>query len=236
MTWHAKLKGSYAWNSSEGQDNILEMISNWGSWTDEAKAAAVANSCFEGGLNPWRWQRDSQNSVASGGYGLFQFTPGSGYVYSSYPGITPNLNVNEKTPTATPEDGRCQCEVVDTDYLGKWVSSCWRSYWNTSTYASLYSYRQQVLSAWGNGSSISLSQFKQCTDLDAAVFIFLACFEGPLVPNYSVRQGVAISIYNFITGHTPPTPPVPPTPPPGSGIPAWLLKKIADKNNPNYMI
>jgi hypothetical protein len=33
-----------------------------------------------------------------------------------------------------------------------------------------------------------------------------------------------------------PTPPVPPPPPPGSGIPAWLLKKAADKNNPSFML
>ena len=55
MTWHAKTKGAYAYTSQEGKDNILEMISNWGGATDEAKAAACANSYHEGGLNPWRW-------------------------------------------------------------------------------------------------------------------------------------------------------------------------------------
>ena len=88
-----------------------------------------------------------------------------------------------------------------------------------------------MLNRWGTGSSISMAQFWQCQDLDAATFIFLACFEGPKVPNYDVRKQTAAYIYQFITGSTPPTPPVPPTPPPGAGVPPWLLKKIADKNN-----
>ena len=232
MTWHAKTKGAYAYTSSEGQDNILEMVSNWPAATLEAQAAICANSYHEGGLNPWRWQRDSQSSVPSGGYGLFQFTPGSGYLNSGWPGITPNLNVNEQTPSATPEDGQCQCDVMATNYLGKWVSNCWRSYWDIQTYHDLYAYRQEVLNRWGTGSSISMSQFFDCQDLDAATFIFLACFEGPRVPNYEARMSTARYIYQFLGGVIPPTPPVPPTPPPGSGVPPWLLKKIADKNNP----
>ena len=233
MTWHAKTKGAYSYTSSEGQDNILEMVSNWPAATLEAQAAICANSYHEGGLNPWRWQRDSQASVPSGGYGLFQFTPGSGYLNSGWPGITPNLNVNEQTPSATPEDGQCQCDVMATNYLGKWVSNCWRSYWDIQTYHDLYAYRQEVLNRWGTGSSISMSQFFDCQDLDAATFIFLACFEGPAVPNYEARMPTARHIYQFLGGVIPPTPPppVPPTPPPGSGVPPWLLKKIADKNN-----
>jgi len=230
MTWHAKPSGSYLYTTQEGNDNIFEMASCWPAWTDEAKSAAIANSYHEGGLNPWRWQGDSQSSVTSGGYGLFQFTPGSGYINSGFPGITPNLSVSSVTPGATAADGACQCDVVATDYLGKWVSNCWRSYWDPQTYNNLYAYRQQVLNQWGSGSSITLAQFGQCQDLDAATFIFLACFEGPRIPNYDVRKSTAAAIYQIITGTTPPTPPVPPTPPPGAGLPAWLLKKIADRN------
>ena len=238
MTWHAKTRGAYSYTSSEGQDNILEMVSNWPAATLESQAAICANSYHEGGLNPWRWQNDSQASVPNGGYGLFQFTPGSGYLNSGWPGITPNLNVSEQTSGATPEDGQCQCDVMATNYLGKWVSNCWRSYWDIQTYNNLYAYRQEVLNRWGTGSSISMSQFFDCQDLDAATFIFLACFEGPAVPNYEARMPTARNIYQFLGGVIPPTPPppVPPTPPPGSGIPPWLLKKIADKNNPNYML
>jgi hypothetical protein len=87
------------------------------------------------------------------------------------------------------------------------------------------------LNRWGSGSSITQAQFSQCQDIDAATFIFLACFEGPRVPNFDVRKKTAAKIYEIITGVTPPpTPPVPPTPPPGSGVPPWLLLKIAKEN------
>ena len=78
MTWHAKPSGGYSYTSAEGTDNIFEMAACFPAWTDEAKAAAIANSVHEGGLNPWRWQGDSFG--LSRGYGLFQFTPGSGYI------------------------------------------------------------------------------------------------------------------------------------------------------------
>lgn len=230
MAWHAKPSGGYSINSVEGQDNIFEMAACFPAWTDEAKSGAIGNSVHEGGLNPWRWQNDSQSSVSSGGYGLFQFTPGSGYINSGWPGISPNLSVSSITSGATAADGQCQCEVVGTDYLHKWVSNCWRSYWDLQTYNALYAYRQDVLNRWGSGSSITLAQFGQCRDIDAATFIFLACFEGPRIPNFDPRKATAAKIYEILTGITPPTPPVPPTPGPGSGVPAWLLKKIADKN------
>lgn len=230
MAWHAKPSGSYALGTAEGNDNIYEMAACWPAWTNEAKSAAIGNSMHEGGLNPWRWQGDSQSSVQSGGYGLFQFTPGSGYINSGWSGITPNLSVSSQTSGATPEDGQCQCDVVATDFLHKWVSNCWRSYWDPQTYNTLYAYRQDVLNRWGSGSSITLAQFGQCQDLDAATFIFLACFEGPRIPNYDPRKTSAAAVYQLLTGTTPPTPPVPPTPTPGAGVPYWLLKKIADKN------
>ncbi len=230
MAWHAKPSGSYSMNSIEGRDNIFEMAACWPAWTDEAKSAAIGNSVHEGGLNPWRWQGDSQSSVQSGGYGLFQYTPGSGYINSGFPRIAANLSVTSVTSGASPSDGGIQCEVMATNYLGKWVSNCWRSYWDPQTYNDLYAYRQQVLNRWGSGSSITLAQFGQCQDVDAATFIFLACFEGPRIPNYDPRKASAAAIYQILTGTTPPSPPVPPTPGPGAGVPAWLLKKIADKN------
>lgn len=220
MTWHAKPKGSYSITSVEGLDNIYEMASCFPAATDEAKSAIIGNSVHEGGLNPWRWQNDSQLSVQAGGYGLFQFTPGSGYIQSGWPTKAPNLSVEFQTPNALPEDGQAQCEVVGTNYLGKWVSTCWRPYWNydgttTPKYPELWAYRQQVLNRWGSGSSVSMAQFSQCQDIDAATFIFLACFEGPKVPNFDPRKKTAAKIYEILTGQTPPTPPTPdpPTPP-----------------------
>ena len=228
MTWHAKPSGPYGINSAEGLDNIYAMAACFPAATLESKAAIIGNSVHEGGLNPWRWQGDTYGR--SRGYGLFQYTPASGYIDLSF--ATPNLSTTQITAGATPEDGETQCEVMATNYLGKWVSTCWRSYWSTTTYAELYAYRQEVLNTWGDGSSISLAQFFQCSDVDAATFIFLACFEGPAVPNYGVRKNTAWDIYAILGGSpTPPTPPVPPDPPSGS-LPAWLVAamKKAIKN------
>ena len=213
MTWYAKPKGAYSINSAEGLANIYEMAACFPAWTDEAKAAAIGNSYHEGGLNPWRWQYDSAASIPSLGYGLFQFSPGSGYINSGWPTKAPNLSVNSVTTGALPEDGEAQCEVLATDYLHKWVSSCWRSYWSPTSYNVLYAYRQDVLNRWGTGSSISMAQFGQCQDLDAATFIFLACYEGPKVPNFDARKKTAAKIYEILTGITPPTPPPTPDPP-----------------------
>ena len=219
MTWHAKPSGAYTINSAEGLDNIYAMAACFPAATLESQAGIIGNSVHEGGLNPWRWQGDTYGR--SRGYGLFQFTPASGYIDLSF--ATPNLSTTQVTAGATPEDGETQCDVMATNYLGKWVSTCWRSYWSTSTYASLYAYRQEVLNTWGNGSSITMAQFFACTDVDAATFIFLACFEGPAVPNYGVRKETAWDIYAILGGSpTPPTPPVPPDPPTGS-LPAWLV-------------
>lgn len=237
MTWHAKPSGYYGINSTEGLDNISEMASQFTIATDEAKAAIIGNSVHEGGLNPWRWQYDKQTSVPNLGYGLFQFSPGSGYI--NQPGTMPNLSVTQQTQGANPADGATQCAFVASDTLGKWVSTCWRSYWNDGQgnpkYPDLYTYRNQILNLYGSGSSISLSDFMQIPDVDAATFVFLACFEGPKVPNYTTRQSTAWKIYEIITGVTPPTPPTPPVPPtpqppdPGN-VPLWILKKIRDEN------
>jgi len=216
MTWHAKPKGSYSITSVEGLDNIWEMAACFPAATDETKAAIIGNSVHEGGLNPWRWQNDSQASVPDGGYGLFQYTPGSGYTNLSF--AMPNFSVTTITGGADPSDGAIQCDVMSTNYLGKWVSSCWRTYWNypdttVPKYPELWAYRNAVLARWGSGSSISMSQFSQCQDIDAATFIFLACFEGPKVPNFDTRKRTAAKIYEILTGQTPPTPPPTPDPP-----------------------
>lgn len=228
MTWYAKPSGGYSINSTEGNANIFAMAACFPAASLESKAAIIGNSVHEGGLNPWRWQGDTYGRGR--GYGLFQYTPASDYIDLSF--ATPNLSTTTVTAGATPEDGETQCDVMATNYLGKWVSSCWRSYWDTGQYSELYAYRQEVLNAWGDGSSISLAQFFQCTDVDAATFIFLACFEGPRVPNYGVRKSTAWTIYGILGGSPiPPTPPVPPDPP-VSTLPPWLIaamKKQIDR-------
>ena len=235
MAWHAKPAGAYAIGSYEWLENWNEIISML-SWTDEAKAGMGGNLQAESGMNPWRWQSDSVS--LSGGYGLPQFTPASGYI--NLPGTTPNMSTSQQTSGATPEDGARQIQVIDTNELPKWVSSCWRSYWSKITYAGLWTYAQEILNTWGNGSSISMAQFKACTDVDACCFIWLACYEGPRYPNYESRKRICEDIYvNYMGGVIPPTPPgpEPPTPDPPSGqhLPYWLMKKIIE-NNRRYCI
>ena len=228
MSWHAKPSGGYSLGSSDWIDNWNEIISML-SWTDEAKAGMGGNMQHESGMNPWRWQGDSVNT--HGGYGLPQFTPASDYLALS--GVTPNMSTSEVTIGATPEDGARQIQAIDNDELHKWVSSCWRdTYWSKITYAPLWRYAQEVMNTWGNGSSVTFSQFKACTDIDACAFLWLACYEGPLVPNYDVRKSTARTIYTqYMGGVVPPTPDPPePYPPSGKALPAWLIKKMADNS------
>ena len=210
MAWYAKPRGGYNLYSAEAITNIFNYRTEFSTWSLESVCGMLGNVQAESGFNPWRWQGDRYGTGR--GYGLFQFTPASGYIYLS--GATPNLSVDSVTTGATPEDAVRQIQAFRTNELGKWVSSCWRSYWNTSTYADLYAYRSQVLARWGNGSSISIAEFSEVTDIYDAAFIFLACFEGPQVPNIGVRNQNAANIYTILTGDPPPTPPEPPTPPP----------------------
>lgn len=233
MAWHAKPSGSYGAYTVAGIDNIFEINNNLQSFHIAAISGIIGNIMAESGLNPWRWQGDMYGT--SRGYGLFQFTPASGYI--NLTGATPNLSVISQTTGATPEDGIRQITAFKTNELGKWVPSCWRSYWDPATYPELYAYRTEVLNTYGHGSGISIPEFADVTDITAAAFIFLACFEGPKVPNLTARVTNANTAYEIITGQTPPTPPVPPPDPPippdpptPSQLPIWLLAKIREEN------
>lgn len=226
MPWHAKPAGPYNIGASDWVDNLNMIISLCGGWTSEAVAGMAGNMQHESGLNPWRWQSDTVNTSA--GYGLPQFTPASGYLNLS--GTSPNMSTSTITTGASPDDGTRQMQAINSDELAKWVSDCWRSYWSTISYSGLYQYRNTVVNTWGSGGRISMAQFKACTDVDAAAFIWLACYEGPAVPNYTVRQITARLIYqDYMGGVIPPTPDPPtPYPPSGQHVPAWLLKKAID--------
>lgn len=217
MTWHAKPSGTYNRNSVAGIDNIFEFRTQLSTWPVECIAGILGNVQAESGFNPWRWQGDRYGT--SRGYGLFQYTPASGYI--SLSGTTPNLSVSEVTSGATPEDAIRQIQAFRTDELGKWVSRCWRPYWNdddtwsgSPKYPELWGERARILNTWGHGSGISLAEFAEITDIYDACFVFLACFEGPSVPNIGARNTNAAKIYEILTGVTPPTPPDPPVPPP----------------------
>ena len=219
MSWSAKPKYGYNVNSTEAVGNIFEVyyqLNGDYNYTKECVAGVLGNVQSESGFNPWRWQGDSVGT--SKGYGLFQYTPASGYL--ALPGVTPNMSVTTQTTGATPEDGARQVEVFASNELSKWVPSAWRPYWSTSTYSSLYAKRGQWLSIWGDGSSITMSQFSQITDIEAATFFHLACFEGPSIPSQDLRYNNALVIYEILGG----VPPVPPHPP--SHFKLYLLKAM----------
>lgn len=232
MSWHAKPSGGYSAQSSAGIENIFAFKTALGTWNDAVVAGILGNVQAESGFNPWRWQGDRFG--VSRGYGLFQYTPASDYLALS--GATPNLSVTEQTQGATPEDAIRQIQAFRTNELGKWVSTCWRNYWDTTTYASLYAYRNEVLQTWGHGNGISLAEFSDITDVYAATFVFLACFEGPNVPNIDERNRNAREVYKILTGDYPEPPYVPPDPEPPSPTPTpldnWLLavlKKMTER-------
>lgn len=233
MAWNAKPSGGYDPYSASGIANINAFRSAFSTWTTESIAGMLGNVQAESGLNPWRWQGDSYGT--SRGYGLFQFTPASGYLALS--GVTPNLSTTSVTSGATPEDADRQIQAFRNDELGKWNSSAWRSYWDTTQYASLYAYRNDCLNAWGHGTGISIAEFSDVADVYAATFLFLACFEGPAVPNIEARNRNAAVIYEMITGDYPEPPYIPPDPEPPSPTPVplenWLiaiLKKMTERS------
>lgn len=224
MAWFAKPYGAYGYNSIEGIANINEMYAffNGRDYTLETICGVIGNSIAEGGLNPWRWQSDTVN--LSAGYGLFQYTPASGYIdgCSDLAGYAPNFSVTETTEGANPSDGLAQCIAFAENTLGKWVSTCWRPYWDIDTYYDLYYTRQRILDTYGDGERITMEQFKGITSVYDATFVFLACFEGPAVPSMGTRFEYASAVYEAITGDTPDVPPTP-TPPKRKGLTIYMM-------------
>lgn len=234
MAWNAKPSGGYDVYSVAGITNINMFRTAFSTWSVEAIAGMLGNVQAESGLNPWRWQGDSY--AVNRGYGLFQYTPASGYIALS--GTTPNLSTTSITSGATPEDADRQIQAFRTNELGKWIDGAWRNYWDTFEYAALYNYRTQCLNDWGHGTGISIAEFSECQDVYAATFLFLACFEGPLVPNIDVRNRNAKTMYRILTGQDPEPPYIPPDPEPPSPEPIpienWLiavLKKITERRS-----
>lgn len=230
MSWHAKPSGGYGYSSVEGAENISEIngFFNGRGYTLEAQAGVIGNIIAESALNPWRWQSDTYNT--GGGYGLFQYTPASGYLSGGRGvlGYAPNLSATSITSGAQASDGYCQLIVFADDMLGKWVGACWRDYWSASAYPALYQRRTNILNNYGNGSYLTMYQFSQIDDIGDATFAFLACFEGPLVPNFTDRLNNANAVYSMLSGDTPDDPP---GPGPISGkFPPWLLFKIKWNN------
>lgn len=218
--FYAKPSGGYTISGIYGTNNIKKIY-------DYLHAAGYDTNCIigilgnvygESALNPWLWENNTYN--LSNGYGLFQYTPASEYINAtSLPNHAPNLSTSIQTAGADPDDAYGQLYAFNYDTFGKWVSSCWRSYWSPTTYPDLYAKRNHIVSTYGNGSSLTQTQFKAINNYEDACFAFLACFEGPSVPNYSTRKNYCDQIKPIIDAYTGVT-----------GLKnALILKKFIDK-------
>lgn len=227
MAWHGKPSGGYTASSTEGTENIYEMhyMLQANGYTTEAQAGIVGNVMAESALNVWRWQGDTVN-LMYGGYGLFQYTASTSAATDRYiqvcanlPYYAPNLSTSQVTTGANVTDAICQMNVFMTDYLSKWHSTIWRSYWPSD--ATLRAKINNILSTWGNGTTLTLEQFKRITSIEDATIAFLGAFEGPAVPNYAPRVTNANEAYQIITG----APPGPHPPTVRTGMPVWMMCK-----------
>ena len=199
MPFYAKPSGGYAINSTEGRSNIIGMHAylHAHGFVDNAIVGILGNVYGESALNPWLWEN---NTVSySHGYGLFQFTPASDYINASWiPNHAPNESTTEAQPGASPDDALGQLYALVNDSFGKWMGTCWRSYWDPNDYPDLYVKRSYILNTYGDGYGITMNDFKLITDYSDATFAFLACYEGPAVPNYLQRLGYAAQIKPII--------------------------------------
>lgn len=204
--FYAKYRDSYSISDPEGIANVkacYDYLAPEG-FTKGSVEGILGNVMAESGLNPWYWQNnDADPSNPNIGYGLLQFTPASEYINASWlPDWAPNMSTSQVTPGADPNDAKAQLYAFANDSFGKWVDSCWRTYWNPAAYPALYARVQGLLSLYGSGSSISLNQFKQITDCTDAAIIFLGCYEGPLVPNYIPRENNALQVKTILDNYT----------------------------------
>lgn len=232
MAWHGKPYGGYATTSTEGTENIWEMhyILESNGYSIESQCGIIGNVINESALNVWRWQGDTVN-VYTRGYGLFQYTASDPPAYtdryidvcSGLPYYAPNMSTSSVTTGALVTDAICQMNVFMTNYLSKWHSTIWRSYWPEN--ATLRAKVNNILNTYGNGYSLSMSQFKAINNIEDATIAFLGAFEGPAIPNYTPRVQSANEVYTILQG-TPPTPPGPtPTPTARTKIPVWMMCK-----------
>lgn len=240
MPWHAKPSGGYLLSSTEGTDNALMMngFMNQHGYSLPSQAAVIACNAHEGGYNPWRWGLDAPpGSVEYQGYGLFQFTPYTKYIGSptamQLEGYAPNMSVTEVTTGANPSDGWAQMLFMDQTPASDWYYPIWRTYWNTNPnnayaltpeeYAHYRAIWRGVMSRWAINDGITQARFKEITNIEDAVFVFLGGFEGPAWPKYyeSAVDVARNQVWGIISGDTPPSPPGPPTLT-RKGMPIWM--------------
>lgn len=215
MAWYAKPNGSYGVGSDEWNANVFafwEVCERLG-YTKEACAGMIGNSQGESGMNPWRWQSDKVDY--SMGYGLFQYTPASGYFddygkTSSY--YSPNTSTTTQTIGASPNDGIAQIECIGSS--GKYSGGSSRVERIKPYYPTCENYQ-------------TLEDFKKISDVYGSTVCWIGFFEAPKIINQekiSQRYEWASSAYEVLAG-------IPPTPEPLELI--YYLMKIRKKRRLN---
>ena len=192
--WHAKPSGAYAIESKEGKENIIEAwrVCQALGFSKESFCGMMGNSYGESGWNPWRWQNDRYN--VNNGYGLFQYTPASGYlnVYGNiYPEFSPNLSTTSVTHGADARDGIAQLKAVESS--GKYFGNATRTSRIIGYYADCVNYQ-------------TLSEFKTINNIDGATVCWLGYFEAPAKINdnvVSARISYANKVKDIIGGSIP---------------------------------
>ncbi len=208
MPFVAKLTGGYGFGTAEGKNNIrmINGFLNQYGLSLQAQAGIIGNIIAESRLNPWMWY----GSIPNGAYGLFQLTPGKDYIddCTTLLGYGPSLSKTTLTPNATPDDGWAQMLAMISNMWHKWNNNCWRSYWDKDNYSHLWTLVQDILSTYGGqDGKLELWEYYQIQDIQDATIAFMACYEGPLVPNWTLRVQNAESIYSQLSLDTPPEPP-----------------------------
>ena len=189
--WYAKPSGAYAIESNEGKENIIEAwrVCQALGFSKESFCGMMGNAYAESGWNPWRWQNDKYN--VSNGYGLFQYTPASGYlnVYGNiYPEFAPNLSTTSVTSGADARDGIAQLKAVEGS--GKYFGNATRTSRIIGYYADCVNYQ-------------TLSEFKTINNIDGATVCWLGYFEAPAKINdnvVSTRISYANKVEDIIGG------------------------------------
>ena len=192
--WYAKPSGAYAIESDEGKENIIEAwrVCQALGFSKESFCGMMGNAYGESGWNPWRWQNDTYN--LNNGYGLFQYTPASGYlnVYGNiYPEFAPNLSTTSVTSGANARDGIAQLKAVDSS--GKYFGNATRTARIIGYYADCVNYQ-------------TLSEFKTINNIDGATVCWLGYFEAPAKINdnvVSARISYANKVEYIIGGSIP---------------------------------
>ena len=196
--WYAKPSGAYAIESNEGKENIIEawQVCQALGFSKESFCGMMGNSYAESGWNPWRWQNDKYN--VSDGYGLFQYTPASGYLneYGKiYPEFAPNLSTTSVTTGANASDGIAQLKAIENS--GKYFGNETRTARIIGYYADCVNYQ-------------TLSNFKTINNIGGATVCWLGYFESPATIDDNVvrnRISYANKVKDIMDAITPtPTP------------------------------